>query len=102
MKRSIQFLFICIASAFLLTSCYTVKGAVRGAGEDVSVIAGQDGTRHHYRERERHEGMKHHHAKGEKAHHVVKGHKPAVKVKTTKKTTTQDTTTQDTTSTESK
>lgn len=47
LKNTLISLVICVISALLLTSCYTVKGAFQGAAKDVAVIAGPPDDGYH-------------------------------------------------------
>lgn len=49
LKSFLTSVVVCTVSAFLLTSCYTVKGAVQGAGKDVSVLVGPENSGRHVR-----------------------------------------------------
>ncbi|VVC75511.1 hypothetical protein AQUSIP_08010 [Aquicella siphonis] len=46
LKQLLAAAAICALGAFLLTSCYTVKGAFQGAGKDVAVLMGPDEGSH--------------------------------------------------------
>lgn len=98
MKGPVHFLssiLVCVASALLLTSCYTARGAVEGAERDVGVVTGGHHEARHHRA---HYGNVHHKEHMGKYEHVSKHkehmapHKKSMMKKNSKSTTTTKTT----------